>query len=110
MVRLNSEFTFSRRIADLCPRDRDPKLNTKLNDWWGLENFAAFRDEVKKHYKADIPLSERTQWEELFNKGKTEIERLDAGIARNEAEINAIVYKLFDLTPDEIKLLEDSLR
>ena len=30
--------------------------------------------------------------------------------ARNEAEINSIVYRLFDLTPDEIKLLEDSIR
>lgn len=109
-LRTNSESALSRRIPDLCPHGRDPKLNTKLNDWWELDDFAAFRAEVKKHYKADIPLAERTQWEELFKNGKTEIERLDAEIARNEAEINAIVYRLFDLTPDEIKLLEDSLR
>ena len=103
-------MVFRNRIPDLCALDRDSTLNTKLNDWWELDNFAAFRDEVKKLYKADIPLAERTQWEELFKKGKTEIERLDAEIARNEADINAIVYRLFDLTPDEIKLLEDSLR
>ena len=101
---------FRRRIAHLCPRKRDPKLNTRLNHWWALENFLAFRDEIKKHYRAEITLSERTQWEDWFNSGKTEIEKLSTEIARNEAEINTIVYRLFDLTPDEIKLLEESIR
>jgi N-6 DNA Methylase/TaqI-like C-terminal specificity domain len=107
---MDRETAFRRRIPDLCPRDRDPKLNTKLNEWWTLETFAAFRDEIKKYYRAEIPLAERTQWEDWFNAGKSEIDKLSAEIARNEAEINAIVYQLFDLTPNEVKLLEDSLR
>ena len=47
--------------------------------------------------------------EDLFTSGKTEIARLSAEIKRNEDEINAIVYKLFDLTADEIDLLETSI-
>lgn len=100
---------FTRRIPDLCPPSRDAKLSTKLQDWWKLDDFAAFRAEVGKVYKADIPLKERSDWEDLFTAGKTEIEKLNAEIKRNEDEINAIVYELFDLTKDEIALLEESI-
>ena len=52
---------------------------------------------------------ERNAWEDLFTTGKAEIDRLSAEIKRNEDEINSIVYQLFDLTADEIKLLEESI-
>jgi type I restriction-modification system DNA methylase subunit len=111
LVHQNYELgqTFTRRIPDLCPPERDAKLSTKLQDWWKLDDFAAFRAEVKKCFKADIPLKERSEWEDLFNTGKAEIEKLSAEIKRNETEINAIVYKLFDLTANEIALLETSI-
>ena len=107
--RLESQSNFTRRIPDLCPADREAKLSTKLHDWWQLSDFAAFRAEVKKCFKAEIPLSERNAWEDLFTTSKAEITKLSAQIKRNEDEINAIVYKLFDLNPDEIKLLEESI-
>jgi hypothetical protein len=102
--------SITRRIPDLCPPNRAPKLTEKLKNWWELADFAAFRAEVKKTFKADIPLKERSDWEDMFTTGKAEIEKLSAEIARNEAEINAIVYKLFELTPVEIALLEESLQ
>ena len=108
--RCTREAAFRRRIPDLCPPERDRKLNTKLCDWWELPDFAAFRAEVKKHYKADIPLADRDDWQNRFDAEKAEIERLAASIARNEAEIDAVVYRLFELTPDEIALLEASIR
>ena len=100
---------FTRRIPDLCPPEREAKLSTKLQDWWKLADFAAFRAEVKKCFKTDIPLKERSDWEDMFTSGKTQIEKLSAEIKCNEDEINAIVYKLFDLTPEEIELLEGSI-
>ena len=80
-----------------------------MQDWWKLNDFSAFRAEVNKVYKADIPLKDRSDWEDLFVAGKAEIEKLNAEIKRNEDEINAIVYGLFDLTKDEIALLEQSI-
>jgi hypothetical protein len=71
-----------------------------------MPDFAAFRAEVKKAFKADIPLSERSSWEDWINRDKAEIARLTAEIEKAEAEIDTIVYDLFDLTPDEIELLE----
>ncbi len=98
-----------RRIPDLCPPERDPKLTTKLKDWWLLPDFAAFRAEVKKCFKADIPLSERNDWEAWITRDRAEIARLTAEIAKCEAEINAQVYALFNLTAAEIKLLEANI-
>jgi hypothetical protein len=107
-----------RRIGDLCPpgndkvkRDADgrPKLSNKLKDWWELADFAEFRAEVKRLFKADIPLGERSDWEDWLAREKAEIIRLSGEIAGNEAEINRIVYRLFALTDEEIALLEANI-
>lgn len=107
--RLKLQTALTRRIPDLCPPEREPKLNTKLKEWWTLPDFATFRAEVKKAFKADIPLSERTDWEDWIARDRAEIARLTAEIAQAEAKIDGIVYELFDLTPDEIALLEASI-
>jgi len=104
--RLALQTALTRRISDLCPAGREPKLNTKLKEWWGLPDFAAFRAEVKKVFKADIPLAERSAWEDWITRDRAKIARLSAEIAQAEAQIDSIIYSLFDLTPDEIALLE----
>lgn len=107
--RLTLQTALARRIPDLCPPERVPKLTTRLEEWWTLPDFAAFRAEVKKVFKADIPLAERTAWEDWICRDRAEIARLSAEIAKNEAQINSIVYGLFDLTTDEISLLESEV-
>ncbi|MDR7127603.1 DNA methyltransferase [Pseudotabrizicola sp. 4114] len=104
--RLTLQTALTRRIPDLCPPNRDPKLTTRLQEWWTLPDFAAFRAEVKKVFKADIPLAERSAWEDWITRDRAEIGRLSAEITKAEAQIDSIVYGLFDLTPDEIALLE----
>lgn len=107
--RLTLQTALTRRIPDLCPSDRAPKLTTRLQEWWTLPDFAAFRSEVKKVFKADIPLAERSSWEDWITRDRAEIARLSAEIAQAEAQIDSIVYGLFDLTPDEIALLESAV-
>ena len=104
--RLRLQRAFTRRIPDLCPPGRDPKLTTRLQEWWNLPDFAAFRAEVKKQFKADIPLTDRSAWEDWITRDRAEVARLSAEIAKAEAQIDSIVYSLFDLTPDETTLLE----
>lgn len=94
--RLTLQTALTRRIPDLCPPGRDPKLTTRLQEWWTLPDFAAFRAEVKKVFKADIPLAERSAWEDWITRDRAEIARLSAEIAKAEAEIDNIVYGLFD--------------
>lgn len=98
-----------RRILDLVPHGQQTKLSNKLMGWWKLPDFASFRSEVKKCFKADIPLSERSAWEDWISRDKAEIARLTGDIKSNERQINEIVYKLFGLTTEEIHLLEASI-
>ena len=108
-TRLKLQTALTRRIPDLCPPSREPKLTRKLKAWWTLPDFAAFRAEVKRAFKADIPLAERSDWEDWITRDRAEIARLTAEIAKAEAEIDSIVYDLFDLTPEEIALLEATI-
>ncbi len=108
-TRLILQTALTRRIPDLCPPGRDPKLTTRLQEWWTLPEFAAFRAEVKKVFKADIPLAERSAWEDWITRDRSEIARLSAEITKAEAQIDSIIYGLFDLTPDEIALLESAV-
>jgi hypothetical protein len=98
---------FHRIVIDLAPPER-AKLSRKLENWWSLD-FAAFRAEVKRVFNAEIPVKERADWEKYLAENAAEVKRLAAEIEAAEREIDAIVYRLFDLSPDEITLLEASL-
>jgi hypothetical protein len=106
-ARFAVQSTVRHRILDLAPPERR-KLTGKLEDWHEL-HFAAFRDEVKRAFHADIPVKQRGEWETYLADNAAEVHRLSAEIAAAEREIDALVYRLFDLTPDEIGLLEASL-
>lgn len=95
------------RILDLAPPERK-KLSRKLEDWWTLD-FSGFRDEVKRVFRTEIPVKERGEWEAYLAKNAAQLHKLDVEIEKTEREIDAVVYRLFDLTADEIKLLEDSI-
>ena len=46
------------------------------------------------------------EWESYLAEKRSAVESAKRQLPDAEAEINARVYKLFELTPDEIKLLE----
>ena len=106
--RFESIESVLRRIPDLCPPGRAPKLTNRLREWWKLD-FKSFRAEIKKAFKDDLPLKQRNDWESLLREEGEKVRRLTAEIEQAEREIDSIVYKLFNLTPDEIALLESSL-
>ena len=64
---------------------------------------------MKKAFKTEIPVKDSDGWEKYLAEKSAEVIKLTAEIEAAEREIDTIVYKLFDLTPDEIRLLEDSL-
>jgi hypothetical protein len=96
-----------RILRDLAPSERT-KLTGRLEFFWTLD-YSAFRAEVKRAFRAEIPVRDRDEWERYLAEKSAEVTKLTAEIEAAEREIDAIVYRLFDLTPDEIKLLEDSL-
>jgi hypothetical protein len=103
---LDVEISARHRIsADLGGGAR---LSKKLEDWHELD-FAAFRGEVKRVFKVEIKPKERGDWEAYLKEEGTKVRKLGAEIEAAEREIDKIVYGLFDLTPEEIALLEASI-
>ncbi|MDX8390256.1 MAG: N-6 DNA methylase [Mariprofundaceae bacterium] len=106
--RYTIEAAMQHRIASDLGGSKDAKLSKKLRSWWLLE-FVLFHKEVKKCFKTDIPLSERTNWEEFLTTEANKITIISQQIKQKEAELNRLVYALFKLTDKEIVLLEGSL-
>jgi hypothetical protein len=82
-------------------------LNQKLTAWWTLD-FPAFRAELLKVFKGDIAVKERDDWEGWLKEQRAAHQRHTAEIVRLETDLNARVYALFDLTPAEIAIIEES--
>ena len=86
------------------------KIPTKLQKFEELD----FDDFVKEYAKAKKlkfadKLEERNfknEWQRLFENDKKEVLEIQNQINITDKEIDQMVYKLYDLTPDEIKIIE----
>lgn len=86
----------------------DAKLNKKLQSWFELD-AVNFRKEIKKSFKTDIPLAERSDWEAYLQTESQKVANFTQSIQQQEAKLNQLVYALFKLTDKDIALLEQSL-
>lgn len=68
-------------------------------------DFKAFVAELKKQ-KIALSLAQQDEWEDYFTQYKADCNALSAQIAATDKEIDRIVYELYGLTPDEIKVVE----
>ena len=80
------------------------KLSTKLQDWYLLE-FSEFIKELKKS-KIKLSLKEEIEWEEIFIEKKEEVEKIKNEIEITDKEIDGMVYELYGLSEEEIKIIE----
>lgn len=97
------------------------KLTKKLQNWHEL-NFGDFIKELNKAIKANNklrvkdglnPVAELTkkdefEWLDLFEENKQKAQALQTQINQTDAEIDAMVYELYGLTEEEIKIVEQS--
>ena len=84
-------------------------LNQKLTAWWELD-FAGFLAQVRVAFKREIPVRLRDDWEEWLVPRRSEHERRTAEIVRSETQLNERVYALFDLSPAEVRIIEESTK
>ena len=108
-ARYRIESSFARRLEDLVPEQGVFKLNNKLSSWWELD-FVGLQAEIKKAFKGSISLTERNDWQDYFESEQTKRQQLQAKVTLLEDELNQEVYKLFNLTPDEIALIEAEVK
>jgi len=80
------------------------KLTTKLQDWYLLK-FSEFVKELKKS-KIKLSLKEEIEWEEIFIEKKEEVEKVKNEIEITDKEIDRMVYELYGLNEEEIRIIE----
>lgn len=79
-------------------------LPTKLQNWY-LLSYIDFIKELDKK-KVKLSLSQKAEWEEYFNMESKKALELKNQIDDTDKEIDQMVYQLYELTDEEIKIVE----
>jgi hypothetical protein len=80
------------------------ELSTKLNTWYKL-TYSEFIKELEKK-KVKLTLSQKAEWEDYFKTEQQKALEIKTIIDQTDREIDAMVYNLYDLTEEEIKIVE----
>lgn len=98
-----------RRLIQAFGESSSNPLNQKAEAWWELA-LNPLGEALKQSFKlAANPMKNprvADEWEPYLEEKRTEQTRLTSALNDAEGELNDRVYRLFDLTPDEIKLLQ----
>jgi type I restriction-modification system DNA methylase subunit len=103
-VKLNS---LARNFVRLLTSEfKGLKANRNLENWYLLD-FADFLQELTKA-KIKLSLQQKAEWMDYFNLQKEKVLPLKTEIEKTDQEIDQLVYCLYGLTDEEIKLIEES--
>jgi type I restriction-modification system DNA methylase subunit len=81
-------------------------ITNRLNYWYDLE-FKSFLNELSK-LKVKLNLTQESEWMLYFDEQKKKVQFLKSEINKTENLIDKIVYELYELTLEEIKIVEES--
>lgn len=108
MLKLNKELQnkikkFKNRIMENFELK---EISKKMENFYDL-SFKDFVKELSKQ-KIKLKLQEQDEWEEYFLEYKNNIIKIKQEIDKTDSEINNMIYKLYDLTDEEIKIIEEN--
>ena len=83
------------------------KISEKLENWF-TQPFENFVSEVKKQKGGFKDLSQQMEWQAFFKKNQTKAVALQDKIKTTDAEIDDLVFGLYDLTAEEIAIVRGS--
>lgn len=99
---------FSNYIAMQMP---DKTISKKLQNWIDLEPsgfLKEFNSAIKKAGGEKLTKSDEIEWMEVFENYKKQVQELQAEIDKNDKEIDQMVYELYGLTEEDIKIVEEA--
>jgi hypothetical protein len=111
LIQLNQDFDLvqNKFSAFFSGKYQFLKLSGKLEKWYEL-SFVDFIKELNKAIKTakGTPLTKKDEfeWMELFEDNKKKALALKAEIDKTDKEIDQMVYELYGLTEEEIKIVE----
>jgi hypothetical protein len=82
------------------------EINKKLETWYQL-TFSEFVKELGKK-KIKLSLAEEAEWEDYFLQEQQKAVAIKNEIDATDKEIDRMVYELYGLTEEEIKIIENS--
>src|SRR5258706_15760261 len=82
------------------------KVNKKLEQWPSLSFVELLKELNKQKIKSTLP--QQSEWMKYFDEQKTKAFALQKLIDDTDKEIDAMVYALYGLTKEEIKIVESS--
>ena len=85
-------------------REHAPLLAAKLQNWY-LLSYNEFIAELGKK-KVKLSLKEEAEWEEYFLQEARKALEIKSAIETTDKEIDQMVYQLYGLTDEEIKIIE----
>jgi SAM-dependent methyltransferase len=107
--RYQAQVSFQRRLLQAFAAGGAGQLNQKAEAWWNL-SLNQLGDALKQSFKLPTnPMRNpraADEWEPYLQEKRDENARLARALTDAEAELNNRVYRLFNLTADEIKLLQ----
>lgn len=108
MLSLNKVFyKMSSKILRTIQRKFEGlEINKKLENWYELP-FAEFVKELGKK-KIKLSLSEEVEWEDYFLQEQQKAIAIKNEIDATDKAIDQMVYELYGLTEEEIKIVENS--
>ena len=106
MLDLNKELQeISQKFQRMLMREFGlEKISTKLQNWY-LLNFDEFIKQLSK-VKVKLNLSQKADWENYFIAEKSKAETLNNEITKTDKEIDGMVYELYGLNEEEIRIVE----
>ena len=113
MIELNKKlFILSQKFSTyFSSQYKLAKLPGKLEKWYELE-FVDFIKELNKAIKGvkGTPLNKKDEfeWMDLFEENKKKAQELKAEIDKTDKEIDAMVYELYELSEEEIRIVENT--
>jgi len=114
--RANDILTISKQFQDIAIKFINRAQNNlellhiseKLSKFWA-HDFKTFNIELKKQ-KINLSLIQQDEWEEYFNQYKSDINNLQMEINKTDKDIDQLVYELYGLNDEDIKIVEDSIK
>ena len=108
MLSLNKELQeTSQKFTRNIQREYNlEKLSTKLENWYQTP-FNEFLKELEKS-KVKLSLSQKAEWEDYFIQESKKALDIKHQIDTTDKEIDQMVYQLYGLTEDEIKIVENN--
>lgn len=108
MISVIEDFTnqsqkFQRTIQRKFELEELPK---KLQDWYKM-TYAEFIKELAKK-KVKLSLTQEAEWEDYFIIESRKVLELKSQIDQTDKEIDRMVYELYGLTEEEIRIVEGS--